>query len=190
MKKLLHLVMVFLLILALTACSAGAPAAMSIQPSKFSEETKKVLDLLDDEMQFFDIRLDESIKSYTISVWAYRDGEWHEDGKIDVENIVPNGQIAIRLTESSCGLYVIDDTGHSKYGYPVIETDFENAVGIGGTRIEKETPIELHKEIPIWVKIGTDKSSMRAMDITENFRAYDCNAGVAITLIVSDELVT
>ncbi len=53
---------------------------MYIKPSELSDETMEVLDLFDDEIQFFDISFDETVKSYAISVWGYRDGEWAEDG--------------------------------------------------------------------------------------------------------------
>ena len=49
---------------------------MYIKPSELSDETMEVLDLFDDEIQFFDISFDETVKSYAISVWVYRDGEW------------------------------------------------------------------------------------------------------------------
>ena len=32
--------------------------------------------LFDDEIQFFDISFDETAKSYAVSIWVYRDGEW------------------------------------------------------------------------------------------------------------------
>ena len=58
----------------------------------------EVLDLFDDEIQFFDISFDETVKSYAISVWVYRDGEWAEDG-MTVGNIDHlTRRIAVRLT--------------------------------------------------------------------------------------------
>ena len=41
---------------------------MYIKPSELSDETMEVLDLFDDEIQFFDISFDETVKSYAISV--------------------------------------------------------------------------------------------------------------------------
>ena len=189
MKKILATVMCIVIALGLTACTNNKQKEMSIKPSEFSEETIKVLDLLDDELQFFDISLDETIKSYTMAVWVYRNGEWNEDGKTYGNVDFKSSQIAVNLTTNSYELYMIDDTGHTSYGYPNLETDFENSIGIGGSRIDREIPLELNKETPIWVKLGTDKDSMEVMDITKDFRNSDCNAGVAITLTVSDEVV-
>lgn len=149
----------------------------------------EVFDLFDDEIQFFDISFDETVKSYAISVWVYRDGEWAEDG-MTVGNIDHlTGRIAVRLTETSCDLYTIDESGHVKYSFPTLETQFDESMGIGGTKIDRETPIELNKEIPIWFKIGTITNSMKAMDITDDFRNAECDAGIAITLTASDKIV-
>lgn len=68
---------------------------MSIKPSEFSEETLKVLDFFDDELQFFDIKLDETVKSYTMSIWVYRDGEWYEDGMTTGQVDYLSNQVAV-----------------------------------------------------------------------------------------------
>ena len=70
-----------------------------------------------------------------------------------------------------------------------METQFDESMGIGGTKIDRETPIELNKEIPIWFKIGTITNSMKVMDITDDFRNAECDAGIAITLTASDKIV-
>ena len=44
----------------------------------------------------------------------------------------------------------------------------------------------LNKEIPLWVKIGTTANSMCVTDVTDDFRNAECNAGIAVTLTVSD----
>ena len=188
MKKIVILLISLVTILMMAGCSQKTNYDMSIKPSEFSEETLKVLELFDDELQFFDIKVDETAKSHTIAVWVYRDGKWHEDGKTYGEIEFLSNQIAINLSKDGYELFSIDDNGHTSYSY-MIETDFENSMGIGGSRIDREIPIELNKEIPIWVMIGTEGSSMRVMDITEDFRNSECNAGVAVTLTVSDEIV-
>lgn len=187
MKKLL-IIFIFIPVL-LTACSSLPKSGMSIKPSEFSKETKKVLEVFDDEVRFFNLSLDETAKSQTISVWVFRDGKWNEDGLTTGKIEALHSQIAIRLTNHSYDLYVLDKSGHVKYSYPALETDFENSMGIGGTIIDRTTTIELNKEIPIWVKVGTDQNSMRVTDITEDFRNSDCTAGIAITLTISDTMV-
>lgn len=189
MKKIKCMLLAGLLIFTLCACSQNKPSAMYIKPSNFSEETQEILDLFDDEIQFFDISFDETAKSYAVSIWAYHDGEWVEDGTTagNVDHLT--GKIAVRLTETGCDLYTIDENGHVKYSFPFVDTPFDESTGIGGTRIDREIPIELNKEIPLWVRIGTTADSMRVMEITDDFRNAECNAGIAVTLTVSDEEV-
>ena len=189
MKKRFYAILLGVVILALCACSQNKPSTMYIKPSAFSEETTEVLKLFDDEIQFFDIAVDETVKSYAISIWACCDGEWVENGMTvgNVDHLT--GRIAVRLTETSCDIYTIDESGHAKYSFPTSDIPFDKSTGIGGTRIGQETPIELNKEIPIWVKIGTTTNSLQVMDITGDFRNAECNAGIAVTLTASDKVV-
>ena len=94
-------------------------------------------------------------------------------------------------TVQSCGRIVhkFSDNGHEKYSYPSLDTPFEESMGIGYSKIDREIPIELNKEIPICVKIGTSSNRMEVLDITEDFRKIECDAGIAVTITVSDEIV-
>lgn len=189
MKKIIYALLVGMIIFTLCACSQNKHSTMYIKPSELSDETMEVLDLFDDEIQFFDISLDENVKSFEISVWVYRDGEWFEDGKTHGNNDFLGKRIAIRLIENSYELYNISDNGHEKYSYPSLDTPFEESMGIGYSKIDREIPIELNKEIPICVKIGTSSNRMEVLDITEDFRKIECDAGIAVTITVSDEIV-
>ena len=55
MKKIICALFAGLITFTLCACSQDKQLAMSIKPTEFSEETLAVLDLFDDEIQFFDI---------------------------------------------------------------------------------------------------------------------------------------
>ena len=167
MKKTISVLLAVAMIFSLCACSQNKQSGISIKPTEFSEETLEVLDLFDDEIQFFDISLDENVKSFEISVWVYRDGEWFEDGKTHGNNDFLGKRIAIRLTENSYELYNISDNGHEKYSYPSLDTPFEESMGIGYSKIDREIPIELNKEIPIRVKIGTTSNRKEVLDKTE-----------------------
>ena len=173
----------------LTACAEEEQKKMYIKPSEFTEETREVLELFDDEVQFFDLVLDETVKSETITVWVYRDGEWQESGKTygPVEKL--ERRIAIRLTEDSYELYSIDESGYVKYTSPNLNTTFDESVASISSRIEGETQLILNEETPLWIKIGSESSSMESYNVTEDFRTMDCNAGIVVTLTVSDELV-
>ena len=55
MKKIIYALLVGVLIFTLCACSQNKHSTMYIKPSELSDETMEVLDLFDDEIQFFDI---------------------------------------------------------------------------------------------------------------------------------------
>ena len=176
------------LMLSLSACAKEEQKGMYIKPSEFMEETREVLDLFDDEVQFFDIVLNDTVKSETITVWVYRDGAWEESGKTSGPVDMLERRIAIRLTENSYELYSLDESGHTKYT-SFLDTTFDESMAILGSRVEGETQLILNEETPILMKIGAETSSMESYNVTEDFRTMDCNAGVVITLTVSDELV-
>lgn len=177
-----------ILVFSLSACAKTEEGRMYIMPSEFTEETRETLELFDDEVQFFDIVLDETVKSETITVWVYRDGTWEESGKTSgpVEEL--ERRIAIRLTESSYDLYSMDESGYVKYT-SALNTTFDESMAVISSRVEGETLLVLNEETPIWMKIGSQSSSMEGFNVTEDFRTMDCNAGVVVTLTVSDELV-
>ena len=192
MKKLRRYASILAIIISVlvsSACAKTEQKEMYIKPSEFTEETREVLELFDDEVQFFDIVLDETVKSETITVWVYRDGIWEENGKTSGPVDALERRIAIRLTENSYELYSMDESGHVKYTYPELNVSFDNSVAIIGSRVEGETQLVLNEETPIWMKIGSETSSMENYNVTEDFRTMDCNAGVVITLTVSDEIV-
>ena len=81
LRKYASVLTVIISVLVLSACEKTEQKVMYIKPSEFTEETREVLGLFDDEVQFFDIVLDETVKSETITVWVYRDGIWEENGK-------------------------------------------------------------------------------------------------------------
>ena len=83
----------------------------------------------------------------------------------------------------------MDESGHTKYTSPDLNINFDESVAILGSRVEGETKLVLNEETPILMKIGAETSSMENYNVTEDFRKMDCNAGVVITLTVSDELV-
>ena len=79
-KKHVAMHMTAVLTILLSACGQGEEPKMSIEASGFSQKTEEALALFDN-IQFYDISLDESAKCRKISVWVYPDGERLEAGK-------------------------------------------------------------------------------------------------------------
>lgn len=186
MKKIL-LLFAFIIAISLSSCSSvGEENGMVIRPSEFSEETQKVLKIFDDEIIFFDYNVDETAKFFSIDLWFYKNGEWVADGNLlDSINYL-NNRIAIQLKDSEVDVFSIDEAGgFAKYGF--YETgDFSNSTSVASNRISKPTPIVLNEEIPLWVKLGTDKNSMETGSASD-FRNFDGNAGIAVTITFSDK---
>ena len=166
-------------------------AGMTIRPSEFSEETKEVLDLIDadDEIRFFDIKLDDSVKSCYMTLWVYKNGEWKEAGQTKLAAELPQARMAVRLTENNCDLYLGDGNGSSKYSVPVLEGNLEDSVSKLDQIVDSEIPLELNKETPVWVKIGTNANSIEIGGNMDDFRQIDCDAGIAVTFTVSDKAI-
>ena len=177
------------LMFTLAACSSekqNAKDTMIIKPSEFSEETKQVLNLLEEEIIFFDIIVDETIKSSTINVWIYENGQWVSNGETSGNIGKTNSQIAIQITESGYNIFTIDESGHMKYSAPYLNIDFENTTQQLSHKITNPTDIRVGNEIPLWVKIGNNDSKI---SITDNFRSSNCSAGIAFTVTFSDKEV-
>lgn len=190
MKRTAALLAALLLLLTGSACSEKQQeTGMTIKPSEFSAETNEILELLDEKIQFFDLSLDESVKSRTITVWAVGDDGWTEVGKIEGNVNARKERIAIRLTESGYDVYRMDEKGYEKYSRPEFGTDFEGCSLVGGVKLHGETPIELGREIPLLYQLGTNENSMERLDITEDPRNLDCSAGLAFFITVSEEAI-
>lgn len=182
----------FLLVFVSWFCSACTTpvdnTTMSIQPSNFSKETQEVLEIFDDEVVFFDCNLDESVASYAVDLWAYQDGKWILKGNTSGSIERLNNRLALRLMDNGYDLYIIDESGYSKYSADDIGTDFSVSTSVLSKKITNPVPIECNKEIPLWVKIGTDKHGI-SLGEAYDFRNADCNSGVAITVTFSDKQV-
>jgi len=196
MNKLKLFVIVALCFVCLAGCNGQtqgnnhvANDSMYIKPSEFSEETLEVLDLFDDEIQFFDVSLNETAKSYDITIWIYRDGEGVDEGRTYGEVKYIGDRIALRLTENNCDIYNITiNEGYSKAAYQLVDTSFDGSMSRISWKVDNEEELELNKEVPIWVKIGTETTSFSVSDFEKDFREIDCNAGIVITLTVSDKV--
>ena len=189
MKKTVCTVSALVLCFCLCACAKNEAPTMYIKPCEFSKETTEILDLFDDELRFFDLSLDETVKSTAITVWIYQNGEWVDYGGTYGNADYQTARIGIQLNESEYELYSIDEDGHTKYTLPFGEDIFAGSLCVSSTPLSQQTPIELNKEIPVWVKIGTNNSAVRVTDTGEDFRTADCSAGVAITFPARDSAV-
>lgn len=190
MRKIFSGLVVLTLLFALTACSTskqGVQDTMIIKPSEFSEETEQVLDLFDEEIMFFDFVVDETVKSSTINVWVYENGEWVDKGATSGNIDKTDNQIAIQITESGYNIFTIDESGHIKYSAPEMNISFENNMQQISNKVTNPTDIIVGEEIPLWVKIGNNENGI---SIPTDFRSSNCTAGIAVTVTFSNQEIS
>ena len=125
----------------LSGCSAGGEEAMTIEPSTFSEETEQVLEIIDDELVFFDYEVSDLIRSVSVDLWNYENGEWVSVGKCYGNLDTREGQLAVRLMDASWDVFFIEDGSHSKSSYKRTD-DWSDAVATSGYRLSTTHEIQ------------------------------------------------
>lgn len=191
MKKLLSLILTITCLFSLFGCNNQnaqiKQPAMLIKPSEFSKETLDVLKLFDDEIQFFDIQLNDTAKSFSISVWQYQDEQWNEIGTTSGQTEFLGNRIAIKLDETTYEIYHMDENGHSSIKSPALDLKFEDTMARIQWKVDQEEVLEINKEKIIYAKVGTNKTEFSTSIISTDFREIECDAGIAITLTVFDK---
>ena len=191
MKKILSWILMITCIISLFGCNNHQTQikqlAMTIKPSEFSQETLDVLKLFDDEIQFYDIQLNEHAKSFSITVWEYENGEWQDRNTSSGQAEFLGNKIAIKLTETNYELYHIDENGHSSIKSPALKVSFDNISSTVKWKVNQEEVLELNKETMVYAKYGFNKSTFSTSTVSTNFRNVECDAGIVITLTIFDK---
>ena len=175
--------------LILTGCGAGENAGkpagktMTVHPTVFSEETRKVLDVLDDEVMFFTYTTDETVQSMALDIWFYEDGEWVSAGAVKGEQAAVEQDVVLRVKDTEIDIIHIQENGQSKYTFPVT-VEFATAQMTVEDRLQFTEDIVPGKEIVLYSKVSTDDTAIRS---ETDFREMDCTAGMAVTLTFSAE---
>ena len=186
--KLVKLWTMGLLVLMLAGCGradAGTvpDASMTISPTEFSSETKKVLDILDDEVMFYTYSIDETVKSVNLEIWFYENGEWTHAGNVKGNEEVTKRDIVLRVKDTEIDLIQVSDSGQNKYTFPMTQ-DFSSSMMAVEERLRITEPVVLEKEIVLYSKVATDETAIRS---EEDFRQIPCSAGMALTITFSAE---
>ena len=168
----------------LVGCGTGEQAKqktvepMTIRPAVFSEETQKVLDILDDEVMFFTYATDETVQSMALDIWFYENGEWVSAGAVKGEQAAVEQDIVLRVKDAEIDVIQVRDDGQSKYTFPVT-TEFTTAQMTVEDRLMVTEDIAVGEEIVLFSKVSTDDTSIRS---EVDFREMDCTAGLAVTV--------
>lgn len=193
MKKILRIGFLIILAVTLTACAGKGKAeqhTMEISRSQFSEETQEILDMLDNEIAFFDYHVDQSVKSMAINIWTYESGEWLDSGAVLGNLPSEEGRIAVRINDNSYDIFHIEEDGYTKSTHHHDSSLEDSNLLFVTHRLSDSAPIALNEEINLWYRLGTASNTFRTnSDASYNFREADCDSGLAVTITFSDQLV-
>lgn len=161
--------------------------SMVIKYSDFSDETKDILEALNgNNIIFYDFYVDNTVKSYIVNLWSYKDNEWKEVGKIGDTVDKSHYRIGINIKNQDCDIITMEENGHTKASYKIEELQFKNSRGSIIQQIESPTDIKMNQEMTLWYKVGTDKDAMEA---TGDFRKIKCTDGFAVTITFYDKVI-
>ena len=130
--------------------------------------------------------MDETIRSKSIDIWQYKDGQWVSAGQTFGNLDERKGTIAIRLNDASSDIFEITDSGHTKYSSKSA-ADFSTAVSQSAKRLGEPTTITAGTEIPLWVVLGYEGDRVDTRNATGDFRQADCISGWAVTVTFYEE---
>lgn len=191
MKKIIAFVVLFTCFSFLSGCDGKTmeqnQLGMYIKPSTFSDETLEVLKLFEDEIHFFDIKLDDTAKSFAISIWQYQDDQWNEIGSSSGQSEFLGNRIAIRFDDTDYEIYHMDENGHSSIKSPALDLKFEESMTKIWWTVDQEESLEINQEKVLFVKVGTNKNEVRTSVMSSDFREVECDTGIAITLTIFDK---
>ena len=164
---------------------------MTIKKAYFSKETRKLLSLFQDEIQFFDYKIDDSIKVVSIDLWEYNQNDWENIGNIfsDINDLKENKlfRIGLKIDNNIFNVYNILDENISKYTYKY-NVDFEDMITTSYGFLPDTQEIKANKEIVLYYKIGIKENYLDLEDnIIDNFRNIKCDKGVVITITFLDK---
>lgn len=160
----------------------------SIKPVEFSSnEAKELFQLYENEMAIFDITTDDTVKSFTVSIWLNTDGEWQlvRNSYGEIENL--GNKFAIRYIDTTLKLYSIFDSGFNTLTYSHINTNFKDVSERLLSKLNYEKTIELNEEIPLFTYIGGEKLYFDTSKVDNDFKNIECETGLVVTITFSDE---
>jgi len=156
-----------LLILAFCLCACQNQEKMYIEKaglSKVEENIVKLLGAGSGSELIYDFKLDEKVRSISVSSYELVDGEWQMiTGGGGLAFDKKEGRLALQFDDLSGGLRVAIQAGEdffsaSKYDREPQGGDMSRATSVLADREE----IEYGKEIPLAVQIATTKTEIRS----------------------------
>ena len=186
MKKIVAVMLIFML-LALGGCGETKENQNMLEPTEFSQETQKVLKILQNKIYFYDYTVDESIKATAIELWSCTDGVWESSGNSYGNIDAGKRQIAIQIEDNYVEFFDIDDSGYYSARLNLSEEQMKDPnMGTMSTYCTNPVEIEPNKEIALWAR-WSDEGESAAGHSLNDFREGYCDKGLAVTVTFYDE---
>lgn len=163
---------------------------MAIRPSEFSEETEDIIELIYDDVMFWDFKVNENVKGYSVSLWKYdqENSNWKSGGMLRGNIECLDNQIAIRINDNEYDIFLSDKDRNKKFSINMSELNIVDVKMHIFEKITEEMEFEINKEIVLYEDICTNRNSMNT-NFDEDFREIDCDSGLVIVLKFMDKAV-
>lgn len=198
MKKILNVFISSMLCFTLTACTDNKSKnevlqnnkdAIFLEPTVLSDEQEKILTLFSDEVVLYDLVIDDTVKSYSMTLWTYRDHKWQElsSGQSNIEGSKGNPYlIGLKVDGENFDYSLTASNGNSqKTSGQDSSLKFDPDFITARYFIQNHIDVEINKEITLWAKVSTNKSG--GILAGDDFRNSKCEQGFAVTLTLYDE---
>ncbi len=183
-KKLLLLVLTLTLAAGLCGCEKGLEP-MQLQAAPVSEETRQVLDLIDNELTLWEYRLNDGAYTMVADLWVCQDGSWEKTNLL-TGPAAGQAEFAMRLTASQAELIILEETGTTRYAIPC-PVDVTSASGVCSySSLTSGSTISSGAEIPLLARLGWDNSADPVPTDWQNFQDSGCDTGVAVTVTFTE----
>lgn len=160
---------------------------MIIQQSQLSDESNILLNLFDEDIHLYDLSIDETAKSYKISLWGCIDNDWNELTYTSDNIEKGRYRLGIRVCDNKYNLIIVKNNEiRDKVSSEFQEIQFGESLGTYSYQLENPMEIELNQEITLVLKVSFDSTQF---EVPDNFREAKCKSGFAVVFTLSDKAV-
>lgn len=173
-KRYISLLLAALMAFTLAACGARDGEAeetgsgMTIAPAQLSQEETALLELLDvgtDAQRIFDYQV-EGAKSVRLRAYELAGNEWNcvVHGAVEAAN--GEGRVALTFGKMAEGVRMAYSDGSGIYSREfTMEAGDISGITFATSALTGQTPIELDKEIPLVLQIGTSQGEFSTYSV-------------------------
>lgn len=183
-KKLLLLVLTLTLAAGLCGCEKGLEP-MQLQAAPVSEETRQVLDLIDNELTLWEYRLNDGTYTMVVDLWVCQDGSWEKTNLLTgpADTI---GRFGVHVTGTKVEYITLAEDGTSRYSTDCpVDVTSESGV-CSYSSLTSGSTISSGAEIPLLARLGWDNSTDPVPADWQNFQDSGCDTGVAVTVTFTE----